>query len=103
MATDWKKNHLVYTNYRPKLHDLQKFGVLVGGCDPACLKIFPRATAEGQRCFTLLQRAYVDARYKRHQYKIARRDLEYLAARVRELKKLTRTLCQAKIDSFLSV
>ncbi len=49
--------------------------------------------------FELLKKAYVDARYKKS-YKITKRELEYLAGRVRKLRTLTRKICREKIASF---
>ncbi len=49
--------------------------------------------------FTLLKKAYVDARYKKD-YKITKEQLEYLAERVKILQKLTKKICTAKIESF---
>jgi hypothetical protein len=48
----------------------------------------------------LLNRAYVEARYDRG-YKITKDELEYLAKRVKLLQKLTKTICRAKIESFV--
>ena len=89
--------YLVYTHYRPKLHDLKRWGALVAGCDPAFLRVFPRATDFEDECFKLLKRAYVDARYKRDSFHITRKQLLYLADRVAELKKVARRLCRKKI------
>jgi hypothetical protein len=46
---------LVFTNYRPKLHDLEKLTHMVAGFDPALLTVFPRATDEQKECFELLR------------------------------------------------
>ena len=48
--------------------------------------------------FELLNRAYVDTRYV-PEYTIIREDLEYLGARVRELRDITERACRSKIDS----
>jgi predicted nucleotidyltransferase/HEPN domain-containing protein len=93
---------LVFTNYRPKLHDLEKLSHMAAGHDPALLTVFPRATAEERGCFELLRRAYVEARYN-PRYKITKAQLEYLAARVRKLQRLTKKICAARIESYLSV
>jgi len=90
---------LVFTGYKPKRHNIETLGRRVSGCDAAFLKVFPRATAEQDENFKLLKKAYIDARYKKD-YKITRKQLEYLAARVKKLQKLTRTVCRKKIDSF---
>ena len=44
--------------------------------------------------------AYVDARYKKD-YKITKKQLEYLAKRVKLLQRLTKKICGAKIKSFI--
>jgi HEPN domain-containing protein len=92
---------LVFTNYRPKLHDLEKLTHMVAGCDPAFLTVFPRATDEQKECFDLLKRAYIEARYS-SAYKITKAQLEYLAERVKRLQRLTKRICEARIESYLS-
>ena len=54
---------LVYTNYKPKTHKLDKLSKMAGGHDPAFFKIFPMGTDEERRRFDLLKQAYVGARY----------------------------------------
>lgn len=56
-------------------------------------------TVEQKICFDLLNRAYVDARYKK-EYKITKKQLEYLAQRVKKLQRLTNKICKEKIKSF---
>jgi predicted nucleotidyltransferase/HEPN domain-containing protein len=92
---------LVFTNYKPRIHDLEKLSHIVGGHDPAFLTVFPQATPEQKKCFDLLRRAYVEARYN-PAYKITKAQLEYLAERVRKLQRLTKKICEAKIESYLS-
>ncbi len=92
---------LVFTNYRPRLHDLEKLSHMVAGHDPAFMTVFPQATPEQKECFELLRRAYVEARYNPG-YKITKAQLEYLAGRVRRLQRLTKTICEAKIEFYLS-
>ncbi len=92
---------LVFTNYRPRLHDLEKLSHMVAGHDPAFMTVFPQATPEQKECFELLRRAYVDARYNPG-YKITKAQLEYLAGRVRKLQRLTKRICEARIESYLS-
>ena len=74
---------------------------MVGGCDPAFLTVFPRATAEQKEGFDLWKRAYVEARDS-SAYQITKAQLEYLAQRVRKLQGLTKKICQARIESYLS-
>ncbi len=92
---------LVFTNYRPRLHDLEKLSHVVAGHDPAFMTVFPQATPEQKECFELLRRAYVDARYN-PAYKITKAQLEYLAGRVGKLQRLTKRICEARIESYLS-
>jgi predicted nucleotidyltransferase/HEPN domain-containing protein len=92
---------LVFTNYRPKIHDLETLTHMVGGCDPAFLTVFPQATPEQKEAFDLLRRAYIEARYS-SAYKITKEQLEYLAQRVTKLQDLTKKICEARIEAYLS-
>jgi len=92
---------LVFTNYRPKIHNLEALTHMVTGCDPAFLTVFPRATDEQKECFDLLKRAYIEARYS-SAYKITKAQLEYLGERVQELQRLAKKICEARIESYLS-
>jgi hypothetical protein len=74
---------------------------MVAGHDPALLTVFPQATDEQKQCFDLLKRAYVEARYNPG-YKITKAQLGYLAQRVRKLQRLTKRICQARIEFYLS-
>ena len=88
---------LVYTEYRPKEHDLERLTLRVKNCDPR-FAVFPQATEEEKRRFELLRRAYVDARYKMEEYRISKEELDYLAEKVERLKEVTERLCKEKIE-----
>ena len=88
---------LVYTDYRPKVHNLEALEIKVMICDKR-FDVFPKATDEEKRLFELLKSAYIDARYKMNEYRITKTDLEYLSTRVRALKKLTKEICLEKIE-----
>ena len=45
--------------------------------------------------------AYVEARYNPG-YKITKPQLEHLAGRVKKLQRLTKSICEARIESYLS-
>jgi HEPN domain-containing protein/predicted nucleotidyltransferase len=90
---------LVFTHYKPKTHDIEKLGRKAAGFDPQFLKVFPRATKGEEQAFELLKKAYIDARYKAS-YRITKKQLEYLAKRVKVLQKLAQKICQEKIESF---
>jgi len=91
---------LVYTNYKPKTHKLDKLGKMGGGHDTAFFKIFPMGTDEEKRGFDLLKRAYVEARYN-PKYVITAEELKYLARCVEILRDQTETSCEKKMESFV--
>ena len=87
---------LVYTDYRPKEHNLERLNLRVKNCDPR-FAVFPQDTDEEKRLFELLRRAYVDARYKMDEYSITQAELEYLVEKVERLKGLVEKLCGERI------
>ena len=90
---------LVFTHYKPKEHNIDKLGKQVNGLDPRFLPVFPRKTPEENRLFELLQKAYIDARYN-PKSKITKKELEYLAERVKKLQRLTKEICKERIESY---
>ncbi|MEW6618721.1 MAG: HEPN domain-containing protein [bacterium] len=90
---------LVLTSYKPKTHDLEKLTKRMEKIDLDFKKIFPREQAEEKRLFELLRKAYVDARYKKS-YKITKSELEYLAERVKKLRRLALRKSREKIKEF---
>ena len=89
---------LVFTDYRPKDHNLETLGIKVEMCDKR-FAVFPQTTDEEKRLFELLKRAYIDARYKMDEYTITKSELKYLADKVNRLKELTDRICREKIQS----
>ncbi|SNY95044.1 HEPN domain-containing protein [Flagellimonas pacifica] len=87
---------LVFTDYRPKDHNLETLGIKVEMCDKR-FAVFPKTTDEEKHLFELLKRAYIDARYKMDEYQITKPELEYLADKVDQLKQLAETICTEKI------
>jgi HEPN domain-containing protein/predicted nucleotidyltransferase len=92
---------LVFTGYKPKTHDLEILGGMAKACDMEFGKVFPKGDLQERMRFTLLKKAYVDARYKA-EYKISKADLEWLAGRVQILRDLTERICKEKIRSFVN-
>jgi HEPN domain-containing protein/predicted nucleotidyltransferase len=90
---------LVFTTYRPKLHDIEKLGKLAAAYEPRLPTVFPKGTDEQRRLFNLLKDAYIEARYDQN-YSITREELEWLAKRVSKLQKLTASICKKKIRSY---
>ncbi|MFA5238756.1 MAG: HEPN domain-containing protein [Phycisphaerae bacterium] len=91
---------LVFINYRFRTHNIELLGIKAVSYDTAFAKAFPLDTIPHRKAFTLLKKAYVDARYKKN-YKITKRQLEYLAKRVKVLQELTKKICSEKIVSFV--
>ena len=87
---------LVFTDYRPKDHNLETLGIKVEMCD-ARFAVFPKTTDEEKHRFELLKRAYIDARYNMDEYAITPTELEYLAEKVEVLKGLTEQICTERI------
>jgi predicted nucleotidyltransferase/HEPN domain-containing protein len=90
---------LVFTHYKPKEHDIKTLGKQAGNLDPRFLPVFPHETQEERRLFELLRKAYIDARYNRN-YKVTKKELEYLAGRVNKLQRLTKEICKERIESY---
>ena len=90
---------LVFINYKPKNHNLEELKHITGSYDHQLLAVFPNATDEQKRRFDLLNEAYVKTRYD-PDYKITKKQLEYLARCVRKLQRLTKKICKKKIESF---
>ena len=90
---------LVFTNYKPRTHDIEELGKMSAGQEPEFLKAFPKGTDKEERLFELLRKAYVNARYKKD-FKITREELEWLCERVSELKEMAEKICKKKIESF---
>ncbi len=88
---------LVFTDYKPKIHELDVLDREVGIADVRFRTVFPRKTAEEDRKFMHLKKAYIDSRYKLN-YTVDKDDLEYLAERVAKLKELTELVCLDKIE-----
>jgi len=91
---------LVFTGYKHKTHDLEELGNIASTLNLEYKKIFPRKTKIEEHHFMLLQKAYIDSRYKKG-YKITQKELEYLAKRVSKLRDLTEKVCKEKIKSFI--
>ena len=64
--------------------------------DARLIAAWPRGTKFEQRCFELLRRAYVDARYSPH-YKIGTEELTWVGARVAVLMGLVKTVCEERL------
>lgn len=90
---------LVFTDYKPRTHDIEELGRQTEKLHPDFVTVFSKNTAEEVRLFTLLKKAYIDARYEIG-YKIEKEELEYLGARVKLLRELTERICNERIAEF---
>ncbi|MDD9335583.1 MAG: HEPN domain-containing protein, partial [Rickettsiaceae bacterium] len=54
---------LVFSGYKPKLHDIRKLGSIAGNYNEELWQIFPHSSIEQRQCFRLLEQAYIEARY----------------------------------------
>lgn len=87
---------LVFSGYKPKLHDIRKLGCMVNNYHNELLKIFHVETPEQKKCFELLRKAYIEARYDKN-YSINKTQLDYLIERVEKLKAFTKNICLTEI------
>ena len=87
---------LVFSGYKPKLHDIRKLGCMVSNYHNDLLKIFHIDTSEQKKCFELLRKAYIEARYDKN-YEINKTQLDYLIKRVEKLKIVTENVCLTEI------
>jgi HEPN domain-containing protein/predicted nucleotidyltransferase len=91
---------LVFTDYKPKIHDIEELRKQVEKLNSSFGAVFPRNIPEKKRLFELLQKAYIDSRYNMN-YKIEKEELEYLSERVKMLRDLTERICWERIGEFV--
>jgi hypothetical protein len=61
--------------------------------------IWPEDTKHTRRCFQLLRRAYVEARYSKH-YKITEEELEWLSSQLDKLGQAIKGFVKAILKSW---
>ncbi len=91
---------LVFTNYRPKSHNIENLNNLSIQQVEEVKNAFPQDKKFNRRCFQLLRRAYIEARYSEH-YNITEEELTWLSERVTYLRDLTEKLCKEKLNNFV--
>lgn len=87
---------LVATLYSPKSHKLNFLRSQCEQLDARLIPAWPRDTRFAQRCFELLRRAYVDARYSPH-YKITAEELDWLVEHVERLRVAVDLICRERL------
>lgn len=90
---------LVFTGYKPKTHNLDKLLRYTKRFSVELAGVFPQSSDGEKHLFSLLLRAYIDARYS-DGYRIEREELQELLSRVLKLRAITEKICSEKIASF---
>lgn len=91
---------LVYILYGYKEHDLQ---FLIEKCKPYTLelaKVFPCDTDEEKRLFDLLRRAYLEARYNKKNFIVAKEDIDALIPKIVLLRDVTKIIGTTQINKY---
>jgi HEPN domain-containing protein len=91
---------LVFTGYKPKTHSIQEYQNHVKSISDEINKLFcfPPDDQEEERLFTILQKSYIDARYK-DDYLAEKADVEKLIDKVERLERMVVAISQQRINS----
>ncbi|WFS69562.1 HEPN domain-containing protein (plasmid) [Agrobacterium leguminum] len=89
---------LVLALYSPKSHRLTFLRSQAERIAPQLIDVWPRDSKFAKRCFTRLDRAYVDARYSPH-YEITGEELAWLVERVKVLQESVAALCEQRLSA----
>ncbi len=88
---------LILALYSPKSHKLTFLRSHAERIAPQLIAVWPRDTKFAKRCFTRLDRAYIDARYSQH-YEITGEELAWLVDRVTALQEAVDTICAKRLE-----
>jgi len=88
---------LTLTLYSPKSHRLKVLRSQAEGLDIRLVEAWPRDSRFSRRCFELLSRAYVEARYS-SKYTISNEELGWLVEHVKGLQTLVETVCKERLS-----
>ena len=94
--TYYKTMLMVFTAYRPKMHNIERLSKKCRRLHEDMGDVFPMDTPEDRARFKLLKEAYVDARYSM-KYRITHEELDILAGHVRALRACTERVCREHI------
>ena len=94
---------LIYTEKKPRTHELDRLQGLVASYDPKIINVFPYHTPEQKRLRDLLIAAYVRGRYHvfNDDFIVTQADLDALGQRVGILQAHILQQCLAKITRFI--
>jgi HEPN domain-containing protein len=88
---------LTLTLYSPKSHRIKVLRSKAEGVDSRLIAAWPRDSRFSRRCFELLSRAYIEARYS-SKYTISKEELAWLVERVKALQELVETVCRERLS-----
>lgn len=94
--------NLVFTNDKPKSHDLYRLRVMTQCYSPYLSEIFAPENSFKKRCFSLLCRAYIEARYNK-KFRVKRKEFEYMNEQICLLRKVCKTVCFSQINVYHSM
>lgn len=90
---------LVFTDYKPKLHNLWKLRKKVKPYSEELFNTFRAETDKNEkRLFELLKQGYIEARYKEG-FTVSAEDLTNLIERVKIMDEIVKRICEVKINS----
>lgn len=90
---------LVFTDYKPKTHNLWKLRKKTKSYSKELFEVFRTETDKNEEyLFDLLKRGYVDARY-RSDYSITKDELDALITKVSSMIPIVEKICKEKIGS----
>ena len=90
---------LAFKNYKPRTHKLAKLGAMVKNYSRELSIVFPKNTDFEKRCYKLLCKAYIEARYN-PDFVVTKEEYEYMLQRIEVLKEITERICTEKIQSY---
>jgi predicted nucleotidyltransferase/HEPN domain-containing protein len=88
---------LTLTLYSPKSHKLNFLRSQAERVAPELIPAWPMGERFEKRCWELLRRAYVEARYSPH-YTITPRELAWLVERIEDLQRRVEQSCKAYLE-----
>ncbi|MGO4567493.1 HEPN domain-containing protein [Rhizobium sp. 2YAF20] len=88
----------VLTLYSPKSHRLSALRSHAERVNPRLIEAWPRDTKFARRCFSRIDRAYVEARYSA-KYSITDEELNWVVERVTALRNIVEAICREHLDS----
>lgn len=89
---------LVFMGIKPKLHNLNKYRKSVNSISKELNDIFPDIKDSNERrIFDLLNRAYINGKYKK-EFEVSRADIDEIASRVVKMTEIVERLCLERIE-----